>query len=80
MRITATMALPMRGEETVVFEASDPSIWISEAETSRKGGKLISVTEMVADSGQPFALDRSGVKVSVLGAGKSVEISGCPAP
>ena len=81
VRITATMALPMRGgEETVVFEASDPSIWISEAETSRKGGKLISVTEMVADSGQPFALDRSGVKVSVLGAGKSVEISGCPAP
>ncbi len=81
VRITATMALPKRsGEETVVFEAADPSIWVSEPQTTRQGGLLISVTDMVAGSGQPFALDRSGVTVSVLGAARSVEISGCPAP
>jgi hypothetical protein len=34
----------------------------------------------VAESGAPFALDRSRVRVTVLGRDRAVEIAGCPAP
>lgn len=81
LRVTATLTMPPRSaEEVVVFEAGAPSVWVSESVTSRKGGVLTSVAEMVESSGAPFALDRSKVTVTVLGAERSVEISGCPAP
>jgi DsbC/DsbD-like thiol-disulfide interchange protein len=81
LRLTATLDLPRRGgTETVVFETRDASVWVAEAMTSRTGGVLTSVTEMVTGSGAPFALDRSGVTVTVLSEGRAVEIAGCPAP
>lgn len=81
LRVTARIDLPARGgEETVIFENADATVWVSQSETSRNGASLTSVAEMVATSGTPFALDRSGVKVTVLGHGRAVEIDGCPAP
>ncbi len=81
LRLTATLALPRRGAaETVVFETSDAAVWVSESQTSRAGGVLTSITDLVTGLGTPFALDRSGVTVTVLGEGRSVEIAGCPAP
>lgn len=80
LRLTATMALPKRGSvETVAFETTDPAIWVAEAMTSRKGGTLTSVTELVPPSGKPFALDRSGVTLTVISDRGAVEIMGCPA-
>lgn len=81
LRLTAAIDLPARGSaETVVFEAGTAGVWVAEAQTARQGGRLVSVTEMVGPSGAPFALDRSGVVVTVIGQGRSVEIKGCPAP
>jgi DsbC/DsbD-like thiol-disulfide interchange protein len=81
LRLTADMALaPQGGEETVVFEARDPAIWVSEAQSTRKGNQLSATADFVANNGAPFALDRSGVTVTVLHQGGSVEIAGCPAP
>ena len=81
LRLTATMDLPQRGgAETVVFEIDNSAVWVAESVTSRAGGVLTSVTELVTGSGTPFALDRSGVTVTVLSAAGSVEIAGCPAP
>lgn len=81
LRVTARMALPAAGQaETVVFETPDPRVWVAQAETRREGGMLISQTELVPPDGAPFALDRSGVTLTVLGTDKAVEIRGCPAP
>lgn len=80
LRLTAVLELPQRGAETVVFETADARVWVSEAESARVGGRLTASADLVASSGEPFALDRSGVVVTVLGAGGSVEIAGCPAP
>lgn len=80
LRITASIAMPARGVEAVVMEPSDPTIWVAEAVTSRKAGVLTAVTEMVASSGAPFALDRSNLRLTVLGDGRAVEVLGCPAP
>ena len=81
LRLTAEIALGQQGEgETVVFEAGDPAIWVSEAQSARKGGMLTAAADFVASGGAPFALDRGGVTVTVLHQGGSVEIAGCPAP
>ncbi|TXH96001.1 MAG: hypothetical protein E6Q73_14095 [Pseudorhodobacter sp.] len=81
LRLTATVEIAARGgEETVVFEPADPSIWVSDSQTARAGGMLTSTAEMVAGSGAPFALDRSALRLTVLGGARAVEIQGCPAP
>lgn len=81
LRVTATLQMPARGSvETVVFEPADGAIWVSEAQSRREGGVLTSAAEMVASTGAPFALDRSGLRVTVLGDGRAVEVTGCPAP
>ncbi|MDB5658215.1 MAG: hypothetical protein JWS10_830 [Cypionkella sp.] len=80
LRLTAVLDLPKRGAETVVVETSDAKVWVGEAESTRVGRRLTAAVDLVAGSGAPFALDRSGVTVTVLGAGGSVEIAGCPAP
>jgi DsbC/DsbD-like thiol-disulfide interchange protein len=81
LRLTATVEIAARGgDEAVVFEPADRSIWVAEAVTSRQAGVLTSVTELVAATGAPFALDRSGLRLTVLGGARAVEIEGCPAP
>ncbi len=81
LRLTATLDLPARGgRETVAFETADPSVWVAEAVSQRQGGKLVAVTELVPPSGAPFALNRSGVTVTVIDDRGAIEIAGCPAP
>jgi DsbC/DsbD-like thiol-disulfide interchange protein len=81
LRLTAAIRLPNPGDiEVVAFETADPAVWIAESTEQRTGGQLIAVTELVDRSGAPFALDRSGVTVTILAGGSAVELRGCPAP
>lgn len=81
LRITAMMDLPAGGgRETVVFESGHADVWVSEASASRSGNRLTASAEMVPPQGTPFALDRSGVTVTVISDSRAVEIRGCPAP
>ena len=81
LRLTARVALPDPGrEEVVAFETADPAVWVAEAVTTRQGEALIAVTELVPPEGAPFALDRSGVTVTILSGGGAIEVRGCPAP
>jgi DsbC/DsbD-like thiol-disulfide interchange protein len=81
LRLTARVRLPDPGRtEVVAFETHDPQVWVAEAVTQREGGDLVSMTELVAPSGAPFALDRSGVTLTILTNGGAVEVKGCPAP
>ncbi len=81
LRITATMKLPAgSGAETVVFESGHADVWVSEASARRSGGVLTASAEMVPPQGTPFALDRSGITVTVISEARAVEIRGCPAP
>lgn len=81
LRITATLALPRQGrDEVVAFETADPSIWVAESRAERRGEHLVATTDLVPPSGRPFALDRSGMTLTVLSDRGAVEIDGCPAP
>ncbi len=81
LRLVARLTLPRQGrEETVAFETADPAIWVAEGVTERRGADLVASTELVAPSGQPFALDRSGLRLTVISERGAAEVTGCPAP
>ncbi len=80
LALTLRLALPPQGgEEAVVVEAADPSLWISEARSWREGGTLVAEVEAVARDGGAVALDRDGLRITVLGDGRAVDIRGCEA-
>ena len=66
------------GQEEAVVEAPRPEIWVSDAKTSRSGDQLTVLAEMInPDSSQPMAIDRSGLRITVIGRSYAVEIVGC---
>lgn len=76
--VTAAVVMPSAGtDEVVVIEAGDPRVWVSEAETSRSGNTLTAKVEMIHVTGKAFALDRSALRITVLGSDEAVDISGC---
>jgi DsbC/DsbD-like thiol-disulfide interchange protein len=81
LRLTARIGLPDPGQaEVVAFETTSRDVWVASAVTRREGGELVSMTELVPPNGAPFALDRSAITMTILVAGRAVELKGCPAP
>jgi DsbC/DsbD-like thiol-disulfide interchange protein len=80
MRLTSDLTLPRLGPaEFVVIELTDQAVWVSTAQTSRSGGLLTSVADLVPPNAQPFALDRSDIRITVFGgAGRIIDLQGCP--
>lgn len=81
LRLTAAIDVAQENaSEFVVVEPSDPRIWVSQADIARVGDTLTATVEMVHPSGEPFAFDRSGVRITVLGNdGYAVDLLGCSA-
>ncbi len=78
MKIEARIAMPSAGgPEVLVFEPGNPQLWASEAQTRRQGNTLIATSELVNNSGGAFALDRSEMRITVLGSKHAVDILGC---
>ncbi len=80
LRLTATIDMPAIGrDEVAVFEMADQSIWVSAAMAARQGDRFTATADLVPAAGAPFLLDRSAVRLTVLGDGRAVEMAGCPA-
>ncbi len=80
MRIEARITMPSAGgSEFAVIEPGNPALWASQPDTRRQGNTLIASSEIIGASGGPFALDRSEVRITVLGANHAVDIQGCSA-
>ena len=78
LRVTATLTLPSTGRnEVTVIEAPDQTIWVSEATTKRNGNTLTATSEMVPPSNAPFLLERSKIRITVIGSNRAVDILGC---
>lgn len=65
------------GREETVIETGNPRLWASDAETRRAGGGLVAESVLRHDSGGAVALDRSDLRITVLGGAMPVEIRGC---
>lgn len=80
LRLTADIAIPSSGAvEVGVIELADPTIWVSEPVAERSGQTLRLTSDLVPGSGAPFMLDRSGVRLTILGTDRAVDLLGCPA-
>ena len=80
MAITATLSVPSAGgTEAIAIETADPRVWVSEPAAQRQGGTLTAVAEMRHDAGGGFAVDRSGIRITVLGRNHAVDVRGCDA-
>lgn len=78
LTIETQLALPSAGgKETVVIEPGNPNMWMSATESKRSGDTLVASGEMIAENGAALALDRSAIRITVIGQNHSVEITGC---
>lgn len=80
LRLRAELDLPRAGaREVAVVETDNPLIWVAQAESRRDRGRLIVETELYHVEGRAFALNRGGLRITVLGTSHAVDIRGCPA-
>lgn len=80
LSVTATLNMPSAGgQEVVVIETADPEIWVSEADVKRDGQVLTATADLVHMVQDGFALDRAGLRFTVLGSAHAVDIRGCAA-
>lgn len=78
--LTATVDMPTTGREEIVIETADPTVWVSEPDVTRVGRGFSATSRLYSESGEPIALDRSGVRITVLGGPSgAVDIEGCAA-
>jgi DsbC/DsbD-like thiol-disulfide interchange protein len=79
LRLTARLDMPPVGpDEIAVIELADSNVWVSGSQSRREGGRLIASAEMVPPSGAPFALDRSDIRITIIGDDRAAELRGCP--
>ncbi|WP_299691417.1 protein-disulfide reductase DsbD domain-containing protein [uncultured Tateyamaria sp.] len=80
MSIEAHVTLPHTGgTEVAVIEPGTPGVWVSEARTARQGDTVVAVSEMIHPDGGAFSIDRSNVRITILGGDYAVDIQGCTA-
>ncbi len=78
MHIEAQLTMPSSGgEEQAVIEPPSPGIWVSDASARRSGDQLVVAAEMIAQTAGPFAVDRSQLRITVIGGKYAVDILGC---
>ncbi|RVV98358.1 hypothetical protein EKE94_05380 [Mesobaculum littorinae] len=78
LSVRAEVDLPdMGGNETAVIETGDPALWVSEASVDRQGGRLAATAEILPAGRGPVAVDRSALRLTVIGASGAVDLRGC---
>ncbi|MGR3434999.1 MAG: protein-disulfide reductase DsbD domain-containing protein [Shimia sp.] len=78
LRLEVAVAAPrLSAGEAAVIETADPGVWVSQPSLRRDGGRVIAVADLVPPTAAPFALDRSGVRLTLLGGGRAIDIRGC---
>lgn len=76
--ITGQIEVPSQGPlEAVVFEMQNRNVWITDAAVTRRGGRIDGVSQMLMAGGRPFAVDRSQMRMTVIGDRGAVEVVGC---
>lgn len=80
IKLSAEITLgSIRGLDMAVVEARDPKLWVAPAQTSRMGNTLYAETLLQHVEGRSFALQRSDLRITLLGAGQAVDVQGCRA-
>ena len=78
MRIEAQVTLPHTGgQEVAVIEPGLPDVWASEPVSKRRGDTLSATSDLIHVEGTPFSVDRSDVRITIIGSSYAVDVRGC---
>lgn len=77
LRVRADLEAPRHPGEIAVIELADPTLWVSHAETSRQGKRLVAASDIVSGNDAPISIDRSKLRVTVLSPNAAYEVRGC---
>lgn len=78
LTIRAKISMPKgTGQEQTAIETANPEIWVSEPRTWWEGNTLLTEAHMTHLNGGVFALDRSKLRITILGGTVPVDIQGC---
>lgn len=78
LALSLEIDMPSAGTpEATVVETGLPGVWVSEPETRRSGGTLFAQTRLEHVAGDAFMLDRSALRVTIIGNKHAVDIHGC---
>lgn len=76
--ITGQIEVPSQGRsEAVVFEMQNRDVWITDATVTRRGGYIDATSQMLLSGNRSFSVDRSRMRLTVIGDRGAVEIMGC---
>jgi len=78
MNVTITATLPRLGDwERSVVEYMDTVLWAQNTATTRQGDRLIGQAQLIPMTETMAAIDRSRLRISVLGPNTVIEQIGC---
>ena len=78
IKLATSLTMPPIGEsEAMVVETANSELWVAEPKLTRNGNTLSAVTEIQHVSGNPVMINRSAVRITILGENTAVEITGC---
>ena len=78
LMLKVTLDMPSTGApEHAVIETNNPFVWADPPTVSRAGNILSLQTLLTHSAGQPFALTRDSVRITVFGSDYAVDIQGC---
>jgi len=80
MQVEARISMPTAGgTEVAIIESGTPMAYGGATATERRGNMLVATTEFLPVTKGGFALDRSKLRITVLGTRHAVDIRGCSA-
>jgi DsbC/DsbD-like thiol-disulfide interchange protein len=80
LKVEARVTMPSAGgSEIAVIESGSTDIVAGETTAERSGGQIIARTELFSLDDGPFAIDRSDLRITILGRNHAVDIHGCTA-
>lgn len=77
LTLRTEIAMPRASQAETVIEAADPKVWVAEPKSHWKQGHLISETQLRHVDGGSFAINRSGIRITILKGRWAVDIQGC---
>jgi DsbC/DsbD-like thiol-disulfide interchange protein len=76
--LSTSVTMPPAGSsEFAIFESSDPDHWLTETKSQRSGDTLVSTGSLSSMSGMALSVNRSDIRITVLGSDYAVDIQGC---
>jgi DsbC/DsbD-like thiol-disulfide interchange protein len=78
IQLTVAASLPhLGGAEDAAIETGDPLVWATDPEVSRRGQTLTLKTELIHALSGTFALNRSALRLTLIGTDNAIDIQGC---